>query len=162
MNPKEEVFEELLEKLLSNPPLPPKSIDVDFDCQNIYELFKVLSYIFTEILKNYNLVVNEIDFEKVKKIDFDVLKDDFIDWVNAYMRSFGIKANYLKINEKKYDEELKLSRLGLETKHYSDKEMLEISKALVPHRYCKSNYLKDYNLIIRTDKWIHSINFLQE
>lgn len=162
MNPQEEYFEELLEKLLSNPPLPPKSIDVDFNCENIYEFFKVLSYIFTEILKHYNLVENNIDFEKVKKIDFDSLKSDFINWVNDYMRSFGIKAIYNRINEKKYDDDMKLCNLGHPPKNYSEQEIQEFSRSLVPHRYCKSNYLKDYNLIIKTDKWIHSISFNQE
>ena len=162
MNPKEEVFEELLERLLSNPPLPPNSIDVDFNCENIYEFFKVLSYIFTEILKHYNLVENNIDFEKVKKIDFDRLQPEFINWVNEYMRSFGIRAVYHQINEKKYNDDMKLCNLGYSPKNYSEKEISDFSKALVPHRYCKSNKLEDFNLIIKTDKNIHSICFHEE
>jgi hypothetical protein len=124
-------FDSLLDKLLENPPAPPNTFSVNLNTGSIYDTFKVLCYIYTELIKLYNRSMDNHN----PSINLDLLPENFIDFVNPYMRSFGIEADYVRGTDKSISQE-----------------------RLIPHRECSSQYLEDYNFIIST-RYIHTTRF---
>ena len=133
MDPHEYDFDTLMERLLNNPPAPPKTFSIDLNTGSIYETFKVLSYIFTELVKLY---IRTHTTASSDSICLDILPENFIDFINDYMRSFGVEAHYIR---------------------YTADDLIP-PRRLLPHRQCTSPNLEDYNLIIST-KYSHSICF---
>jgi hypothetical protein len=132
MDPNECDFDSLMDRLLNNPPAPPKTFLVDLNTGSVYETFKVLCYIFTELVKLYN----RTNDDHSDTINLDSLPEDFIQFVNEYMRSFGVEADYLRVPNRAFAP----------------------GDRLVPHRECASLNLEDYNFII-SSRYVHTTRF---
>jgi len=89
--------EAFIAMLLSDDPHSKKTVNADFlsdDEMTPMELFKILMFIFTEIMK-------KLHGDEKKQVNLDNLKASDFNHVNKYFKSFGVSCNYI-INDLDY------------------------------------------------------------
>lgn len=142
---------DLLEALFRIEPKESKTILINFDLNDVKQLFNVFAHIFTngykELQKKRGI--------RTGKINFENLDDEIIGLMHRYFNSFGVDFNYVLYLNRDIEVMNKndISRLYTDLREIQVEQNVGIDmNRLLPYYYCDGKNVSDYNLVIRGER----------